>query len=123
MIQDTLQNFLVEDRFKMEHDGTIVSGFNKDKSKVFGLVILNEDGSIASEDDFIVTGGSPLGNFQLDELIVDATSSQVRFTMLLPNFTSQFTIVPKKGKHLSIDMFYISPTYVTENSLKVKGGN
>ena len=123
MIRDTLQNFLVEDKFKMEHDGATVGGFNKNKSKVFGLVILNEDGSIASDDDFIVTGYKETGNIQLEEIIVDATSSQVRVTMILPTFTSQFTIVPKEGKRLSVDMFYISPTYVTENSFKVRGGN
>lgn len=107
----------------MEHDGATVGGFNKDKSKVFGLVILNEDGSIASEDDFVVTGYRETGNIQLEELIVDATSYQVRFTMILPTLTSQFTVVPKKGKRLSVDMFYISPTYVTENSFKIRGGN
>lgn len=123
MIQDTLQNFLVQDNFKMEHDGATINGFNKNKSKVFGLAILNGDGSIASEDDFIITGVSPIGNFQLDELIVDVTKSQVRFTMLLPNSTSQFTIVPKKGKCLSVSMFYMSPKYVTENSFIIRGGN
>ena len=122
MIQDVYQRFQVEDRIRLSSFGVMIDGYNSNKSITFGGIMLDVFGNVVDEHKFSIIGTFFDGIRYVKDIIISATSSEVKITAVLEDELYTVSIVPKSTHTLNVEIFFRTNTYVTENKFHIRGG-
>lgn len=124
MLEDSLQIFEVNNRMQFEGEDITLDGYSKHKSIYFGLIVLNEDGTPSNCEDFVILGSLPEKIVYVKSIAIDRSNGKLGITIIGVDEVNDVTttIVPKGSKMLDVEVFFRTPTFITNNNIKIKGG-
>lgn len=123
MLEDSLQIFEVNNRMQFEREDITLDGYSKHKSIYFGLIVLNEDGTPSNCKDFVILGSLPDKIVYVKSIAVDRYNGKFRVSIIRDGEDDiTTTIVPKGSMMLDVELFFRTPTFITNNNIKIKGG-